>query len=806
MFINYIKIAWRSLKSNRIFSFINIFGLAVGLWACMTVATVVIDDLSYDRQWSKSDDLYRINTYKEISSNRHAGGPKGFITALPENFPEVQAVSKILNRNLDLKLSKDSEEYIQTDALETDSSVWELLDLEVLQGNPQTLMHGQDYLVISERFRNTYYPNENPVGKTVYRVSSYDDEPTPYLIAGVIKNIASNTHLRTDVLLIYEPSKATLSKERAVGHYPLYVWLTPGTDIKQFTEKVNHWFAEFVELKKANSIEFQPIKKVYLHSGFELKAAVRGDMNTIYILSGVALMLLVIACANFVNLSIVRSVYRLKEIGTRKVLGANNRHIAAQFLTESLLFFLISTVLATFAYYGTLPHVCTYLGHGLEMTFVSRPVLFATALACILAISLFVGWYPSGVLSRFRPVHALKGKLPMRKLGGQVVFQKGLVVLQFTITLIVFIGLMVIGDQLSYLKNQDIGYNKENLLAISPIWWEGKGQAFKRDILALSGVERASLTKWIPTQNRGSLSWEMKDPKNSKESSTLYVMEADVDFPETLGLRLETGRFFDASFPTDVTHDSRNISWEQMENQNWLKPSALITDYTKKYLQINEMGLPDDQTHTTPIGVVGHFSNESLKQPFSPTVIMAKDTIQSSGMLIRVVPGLEKEVARNVHALWSEYYPEKWLELNSVKDLLDRQYTKEAKLWQFFLFFSLLVLFLAALGVFGLVEQAAAQRIKEIGIRKVLGASIGSIVYLFSKSFIGPLLVAGCIGMPIAWYWGRRWLSNYAHRVDIEWQQLAAAGGAVVLVTLLTLIWQTVKAALANPVKSLRTE
>lgn len=802
MFKNHITVAIRNLRKSRIFSFITIVGLSLGLWACMTMTTVVMDELSYDTQWSKGEQLYRLISYGGGQGEKVARGFTGLVHELPQNFPEIKKVVALNKHGMDLRFQEGDNTTVHLDALEADTGIWQLLDFDVLAGRPQKLVHGQNNIVITQQVKELYFPNSDPIGKTIYTAPGFDD-PQPYMITGVIQNFPKNTHLRADVMVLKEPSTAPLPKEGFGTLTSLYLLLQKGVDLKSLQDKVDHWYADYMETENPMQYEFQPISQVFLHSDFEQGQKDRGSMDLIYILGGVALMLLLIALVNFVNLSTARTAHRLKEIGTRKVLGAKRNHIATQFLVESLVFFLLSTVVATLGYFLTLPYVVKFLGHPLEMTFVSRPLLFLGLICSILLVSFLVGWYPARLLSRLRPLKALQGKTFQGNSVGKLL-QRGLVMFQFSISMVVLIGLMVVGQQLRFLNHADIGYQKENLLAISKVAWDNKGDAFKQEVLGLSDVRSVALSKWLPTFGQGSRIQAVEDPQNPGNPLTINYIEGDVDLPKTLGLELEEGRLFSNQHPTDITVDPKIISFEQMENA----PPAvsLFSAYAQKRLQVKDLNVPNVYTNTLPVGIVGNVTTESLRKALSPTIIQAKSNIDYGGMLIKVAPGQEVTVMNEVHRLWKDFYPDKVLEIQPVSQLLAAQYEKEAKLQQLLFFFGALILFLCALGVFGLIEQATAQRIKEIGVRKVLGATDGSIVYLFFKFFVGLLAVAAVLGFPLAWYGAQAWLQSYAHKISLGESVFALAMGVTALITFLTVGWQCYRTVRANPVQNLRTE
>ncbi len=809
MIRNYFKIAWRTLVKNRVYSIINILGLTIGIWACLSVATVVIDDLSYDTQWSKGDDLYRITTIKTTGSdqtNRMASSFAGLNPVLMNEFPEVEAVSNLSTHPIHLKLSHSGTDQVEVNLLNADTTVWKMLDFKILSGDPVNYIHDKKNLIITRSMKDRLFPDENPVGKIIFDVPSYSAEPNSYVITGVIEDLPSNTHLRADAMLVEKGRLETLNKEQFGTFQQNYVLLKPGTDPKKFAGKLSNWYGDFVQTENPDRFEFQPVKDIYLHSEFAEFQDVKGSLSTIYILSGVALLLLIIACVNFNNLSTARAIKRMGEIGVRKILGANRRQLVFQFLTEAVLFFLISAFIATFFYNLTVTLIENYLGHALEQTFVSGFYLFGITILIILGISLLAGGYPALVMSGYNPAETIKGNFYTGNLSGQNMVRKSLVVLQFSISIIVLVALLVVQQQVAFLKSKDIGYSEKNLLSIGSVSWDGKGDAFKTQLLKNPDIEKISVSTWIPTKGAGYMSKRVPDPADPGKGIEVYFIKADLDLAETLGLQLQKGRLLDEKFPSDVTEGNPGgvINFEEEEKGG--SPASIITSYTAGILQVENLNENITDVKATPVGIVDDFNTESLKTNLKPTVITAENSISYAGMLIRTRPGAEQNVLAQIQKIWTEFYPNKLLEVNRVEEMVAAQYEAESRLQQLFTFFSGLSMFLAAMGVFGLIVQITEQQVKEIGIRKVLGASINSIVLLFSKSFLKIVAVAIFIATPIAWYMMQSWLQDFAYRIEIEWWVFPLAGMAALLIALVTVSFQTIKAAIANPVKSLRTE
>ncbi|MDR3711559.1 MAG: ABC transporter permease [Puia sp.] len=799
---HYLLAAFRSMSKNKMYSFVNIAGLTLGLWACMLVATLVIDDLSYDRQWSRGNDLYRIVSVNKMGKglyNRSTASLTGLQEALTKNFPEVEAVAALRTQAGQFKFNETQPNGVSTETLESDTSIWKMLDIDVLEGNPRSFVAGHPNLLISETFRDRFFKGVSPIGKMIFDVQGYGGNDT-FLITGVIHDLPANTHLRADVIRIEPERPAILTQNESGTALQQYVLLRPGTDSKQFTKKVNKWYRDFIGSDRGHQFEFQPMRDIYLHSDFAEDQVVRGSARNIYIFSGTALLLLVIACINFVNLSTARSITRLKETGVRKILGAGRGHIVRQMLMETLLCFGLSTLFAISLYQLSLKPVENFLGHPLMVTFTTRLPVLASACGIILLVSLLTGIYPAWLMAGFNPASSLSGRLFTPGSFGRVWLRKSLVVIQFSISIAVLLGMIVVRSQVKFMENKDLGFDKRGLLSIGLVSWEGRGQTFKNELLKLRGVEKASISRWTPSQETGFMSTDINDPDRPGNKIKLWYIAGDKDLAQTLGFHLRSGRFLSNEIVTDGVKWSDFFSGEP-------RLTCLVSETTARLWHISQLNKTVKVDYSLqPVGVIDDINNESLRQTVGPTIIVALDSMNDGHMLIRVQPGAEKQVLSSLHELWEKFYPGKLLETAWVDDLLERQYENEAKLQQLFLFFSMLTMVLAALGVFGLIVHAAGQRTREIGIRKVLGASAASIVRLLSADFAGLVLIAIVIASPLAAWAMHHWLLDFAYRTTIGWWMFALAGIAALAIALITVGFQALKAALTNPVRALRSE
>ncbi len=812
---NYFKIAWRTIARDKTYSAVNIAGLTIGLCASLLVGTVVMDELSYDRFWSRSDDLYKVITSSEMGDGaytRFPASPVGLGYALKENFPEMEEFSAISPNQVRFRIEKDDPDGIAVDLVVADTNAVKLLDLKAVSGQLAPFVAGHRNLLITERLRDKHFKGENPVGKIIQDISSWSDEPQLYIITAVIRDIPSNTHLRTEAIVLEKPDDdlVGLSKQGLGGLRSFYYLLKPGTDPAAFTVKINTWFQNFMEEPGFSKYRFdlQPITEIYLQSGSQDGLMTKGNIRTVYILIGVGSMLLLIACINFVNLSLARVIKRLKETGVRKVLGAQRRQLIIQFVAESVLYFAISAGFAIGLYGLAIPVVESFLRHALANTLLTNFTAFIFTLVLILVISALTGAYPAWLLSGLKPANTLRGKLGQSLVLNTGSLRNALVVTQFAISVIALVALGVVRSQLRYLDSKDIGYQKDNLLHIDRHSWEGKGQTFKTELKKMPGISAGSIAGWNPADGRtSSFNFGVEDPFQEGRKISAYFIEADFDFVQTMGFELLDGRDLDATRGTDVYNSGSVSEMNKKELENYQNSrSSLVTASTAKQLGISELGVPVPKLGFPAVGILKDFHRESLHHALGPVFILGKDNPDYAGMFIRTLSGMEKQAQESLVQLWKTFYPDRPLKAQWVTDILNKQYEAEQRQQALFSFFGGLMLFLSAMGIFGLIVHATGQRIKEIGIRKVLGASVVSIVRLFSAGYVKLVCLAILVASPVAWWLMSKWLENFAYRIKIQWWMFAGAGLAAVTIALLTVSWQAIRSAVANPVETLRNE
>jgi len=792
------KIALRKLLKNKLYSLVNIVGLALGLSACLTISTIVLNDLSYDKQWKNVNQLYKMVGVKSVNHGTEET-PKvfsGLGPAIKRTFPEVKEVCRMEVEDEKIKFD-EAKEAVNIHTLLAEGSIWDMLDFTILQGDPKIITQGIDNVVITQQIKDKYYKNDNPVGKTIIEIER--GAVTKYLITGVIKNIPDNTHLRAEIIVLrdYLRDEKSVYNKFAGGESPAsmpqYLLLSPKTNPAAFEEKLNTWYKkQSAEAFNKNTYYLQPMQDIFLRSKYNDPKGIHGSIDTVYIFSLVAMLILLVACINYVNLSTAKAIERMREAAVSRVVGAEKSNIMSKFLLESLLIFLFAFVIALAAYLIAFRFVEQYLGYPLPITIFNSLKLFCFSILTFLLVCVITGLYPSYMLSKIKPVDALKGIVS--KNSGMGFLKKLLIVTQFSIALIVLIASITINLQFRFLKNADPGYAKDNLLRIDFINWGTSGIDFKKELLRIPGVENATRATWYPSYGRGFSGLEMKDPRNQNDQLYISYIDCDLDFAQTLKIHLNSGRLFDPNRPSDAIADSLRYV------------KVLVSDSYAEIFKDSRLDKPNPDFMHIPIGTIKDFHSENFLEKEKPFIITAYKDLKWAAMLIRVTPGSNARVVNALSGLWKKFYPEKDLTLSWVDDLLAAEYRKENKLSDMFNLFTSLAIFLACLGLFGLVTFTLEKRMKEIGIRKVLGASVGSISVLVSRDFLKLVAIAAIIASPAAWYFLNKWLQNYPYRIEVYWWIFIFAAIAILGITVLTISYKTIKAALSNPVKSLRTE
>ncbi|MDJ1496778.1 ABC transporter permease [Cytophagaceae bacterium DM2B3-1] len=801
MLQNYIKIAWRNLLRNRTSSAVNIIGLAVGMATCLLLVLFVLNELSYDRYHTNSRQMYRMTMHGQM------GGKEintAFVSALAgivlaKEYSGVEAATRLRTEGSFI-IKSGNESFKEEHVAFVDSNFFQFFTIPLVKGNIRTALTEPNALVISETIAYKYFGNEDPIGKslTLGRMGLFK-------ISGVCKDVPTNTHFHYDFFgsfLSINPGNKWLNSGaytylKIEKGYPIdklraqsakMVEKYIGPEIKEF---VGIDLKEFIKTGNRIGFNFQPVTDIHLHSDLEGELEANGNISYVYIFSVIAGFILLLASINFMNLSTAGSSARAREVGVRKVLGSVQRQLIGQFLTESVLLVFLSLGVALGLVLLLLPGFNQLSGKQFGILTLASGWMLPGIILSALCLGLIAGSYPALFLSSFAPIQVLKGKLQTGlKTGG---LRNVLVTIQFVVSVCMIIGTIVVYQQLHFIQSKKIGFDKEQVLVINDTYVLKSGiNSFKNEIEKLASVERASLAGYLPA---GSSSWGVEGIKIENHASQSEVFRSkaywiDEDYLPTLGIQLAQGRNFSKDFPSDSA-------------------GALINETAARIYGLkNPIGTRistvGDRSNTyTIVGVVKDFHFESMHQQIAPMVIFYGG--DNGQIAIRLKTANIPDLLSQIEERWKKYSDNPF-SYSFLDDRFNAIYSSEQRIGKLFGVFAGLAIFIACLGLYGLAWFVAEQRTKEIGIRKVLGATVSSIVVLLSRDFIKLVIIAMLIATPIAWYGMHQWLQDFAYHIDIQWWIFVLAGLLAISIALFTVSFQSIKAALTNPVKSLRNE
>ncbi|MCO5950385.1 ABC transporter permease [Mucilaginibacter flavidus] len=807
MIKNYIKTAFRGLMKNKGFTFINVFGLALGLATCLLIVFYVFDELSFDSYNTKADRIFRVNNNIKFGGNEnsYAVSPAPAAAAMKADFAEIEQVARFRN-NGGNQVKKGKQNIVEDRMVYADNSIFSIFTLPMISGSPQNALTAPHTVVITEKMAKKYFDRTDVVGQTL----TFNDTSL-YKVTAVLKNIPKQSHFNFD-FFIAMPGLAE-SKEDAwlSNNFNTYVLLKEGADIKKLDAKMTAFMIKhagpqlqsmihlsFTDFEKAGNyykLDFIPLRRIHLHSISVAELDVNGDIKYVYIFSGVAILILLIACVNFMNLSTARSSNRAREVGVRKVLGSPRKHLIFQFLTESVLVTLFATLIALLAAWLFLPEFNKMAGKELVVTGQIISWLLPTLLLIIIIIGCLAGSYPALYMSAFQPIEVLKGKIAAGFKGGM--FRNILVVGQFCISIFLIISTLVIYNQLQYIQSKDLGYNRDHVLVIKNVWSLGKGaKSFRDEVKTLAGVQNASLSGALPTGGYGNSSAFFKTPTlDQKQSILSQIWPADENYMPTLGIKIIAGRNFSKEMSTDTA--------ALIINEAAAKQLAFANPIDQfMYAPNDRMGKTIKKYHI--IGVMKNFNYRSLKDNITPLMFNMDE--DRGAVTVRVKSANIPAIIQQIKNKYNSFSPTQAFAYSFMDEDFDAIYRAEQRIGTISVAFTSLAVVIACLGLFGLAAYAAEQRTKEIGIRKVLGANVSTIVGLLSKDFIKLVLISIGIATPGAWLAMHGWLQGFAYRQNVQWWVLVLAGIGAILIAFVTISFQSIKAALTNPVKSLKSE
>lgn len=810
MLKNHIKIAWRSLKKQPFFTFLNTFGLAIGMAGGLLIALYIYDELSFDTMFTDADRIYRINSDVKFGGLEEQLGEvsEPMAATLKRDCPQIEEVTRLVN-NGNLLLRK-SDATVNTKELYTayaDSTLFKFFDLNMLVGNPSTALASPNTMVMTKTAAEKHFGLANAIGQKMVVNNSLT-----YTVTGVIDDLPKNSFLRNHSVFLNMAGYPNIQ----VGHwgshnYYSFLKLVPSAQISDLDAPlksvIGKYLIPWIQVyypgmtedsfaASGNYLNYStiPLTDIHLHSNKKTELSPNGSMQNIYILAFIALFLMVLASVNFMNLSTSYSLKRAKEVGVRKTLGSQKSDLIRQFLIESGLVSFISLLLAIGIALLALPYFNELAGKAISIPF-SKPIFWVILFGAALVLGLFSGTYPAFFMSRFIPVKVLKSGGQNSVGGGKV--RNALVVFQFAISVFLIIGTLTIFQQLRYIQNKELGFEKSQVMVINDVRNAGNQiQSLKQEIKQLAQVKNATLSGYLPTPSVRSSSTYFKEGSRDQENAiNMENWRVDHDYVSTLDLEIIAGRDFDHKIPTD--------SMASIINESALKVLGLTPDEAIGTRISTDLG-DENPTYTTIVGVVKDFHFESLRQPIE-ALALTIGTFSNSMVIKLNTQNLSQSIS-SIEGLWNKVAPGQPFDFYFMDESFNNTYQAEQRLGRIFMIFSVLSILIACLGLLGLAAFNAQKRTKEIGVRKVLGASVSQITYRLTIDFLRLVGLGILIALPIGWFSMDQWLQDFSYRISISWEVFAIASVLAVGTAVLTVSYQSIKAAIVNPVKSLRTE
>ena len=788
MFKNHLKIALRSVGRNKAYSFINISGLAIGMACCILMLLWIQDELSFDRFHRNADRLGRV-----VAEVGHSGQRPWAVTeaplsqALKEEYPEiVQAARMQLGRRFRVRYGE--KQFNERNNIFAEPAFFEMFTFPFLKGNPITALSGKRSVVITEKMAQKYFGAEDPLGKTL----NFNDQ-IDFQVTGILQNIPKNSHLQFDFVLPFNWLEDLGQDIHNWGNFNFfsYVLLDKNTSVEKASQKISGYLRT-IQPEYDTQLFIQPLGRIHLHSDFEydVLAVNNSDHKYIFIFASIALFVLFIACINFINLTTARSRKRAKEVAMRKVVGADRKNIIKQFYGESLVFSLVAFGFALALVFLFLPFFNNLSGKRLYLDVTGNFLIPVGLMGIAFFTGLLSGSYPSLYLSSFQPGKILKRTFTADPKSSA--FRKFLVVVQFSLSIILIIGTTVVDNQIDYIQNRKLGFEKENLIYMPLVGGiRQQYETVKNEWLKNTNIMSVTASSNLPSFGRnwatGDLDWEGKNPQ---EEILMQGVDVDYDFFETFRMQMIAGRGFSRDFVAD--ENSGVILNETATN---------VTGFPSPVGKRFSIG----DWQGTIVGVVQDYNFKSLHNKIEPLILVMTNR-QLNFMFVRIKSQNLPDTLKFLRSQWEHYNPQFSFEYGFVDTLLGNLYANEEKVRSLLNYFTFLAIFISCLGLFGLAFYLTEQRTKEIGVRKVLGASVPKIVTMLSKEFLKWVLIANMIAWPVAYYFMDKWLQNFAYRTDIKIWTFLLSGALAFIIALLTVSYQTIKAANANPVDSLRYE
>ncbi|MEX2347537.1 MAG: ABC transporter permease [Balneolaceae bacterium] len=817
MLQNYLKIALRNLFKNKVYSFINIFGLALGLASCIIILLYVSHESSYDKHHEQADRIYRVTSHIDFSGNylelAPTSAPMG--PALLNDYPEVEAMVRLRPRGE--YTVKRGDEYISEDGFVfADPSIFEVFTIPLFYGEPLTALEQPNTAAISEEMAQKYFGTTDAVGETITLTDTFDFEVT-----AVYETMPETSHFRFNFLLSMPTIDEADNTMWLSNNFRTYILLKEGVDPVKFEENfetikktyiepqlqqyMGITFEEFEAAGNRADYRLQPLTNIHLHSDLTGEFRANGSIMYVYIFSGLAFFILLLACINFMNLSTARSSQRAKEVGVRKTLGSARSQLAGQFLLESIVLSIIALGIALFLVELTLPYFSNLAGRTMQVDYFSVPALSGIILGIVIITGLLAGTYPAALLSSFLPVRALKGTFIEQK--GHGFFRKGLVVFQFSISIVIIVGLLTINKQLQFIQNKNLGFDKDQIVVVEDAYNIGNSSYavddYKEAMMQNTIFETATISSFLPVDGFGRddrTYWPKGATPSQDNTVNMQRWRVDADYIETLNMEIIEGRNFSEESETDRNTVILNESAAQRFGfENPIGETITIYDSNPDG-SINQEVLLDYEI----IGIVNNFHYQSLRDNITPLGLFYEPSY--GNVAFKISGENAGEAIALLEGEWKSRAGGQPFSYTFLDQRFDQMYRAENRVQNLMSAFSVLAILIACLGLFGLSAYSAEKRSKEIGIRKILGASISSVLGLISKEFLALIALSFVISIPIAWIVMEQWLREFTYRTEIGMDVFVLAGSGTVIIALAAISWQSLKAALMNPVESLRNE
>ncbi|HEY9488606.1 MAG TPA: ABC transporter permease [Chryseosolibacter sp.] len=807
MYRSYFRMGWRSLLKNKRLFAINVTSLALGVSTCLLIMLFVVDELSYDRYNQKADRIIRIVLKGKVNGEviKEAVTPAPVASTLKREFPEVVEATR-LRRFSSPKIRYKNTTFRNSELAFVDPTFFQVFTLRFFKGDPRTALAEPHTIVITKDEALKYFGKEDPIDKLL----EFQDSGEQFKVTGIIENVPVNSHFHFDLFASMEGLAHAKEDNWMASNYYSYLVLTEGTDVKEFetklpaiikkymgpqVEQLGMTFEKFKENGNEIGLFVQPLTDIHLYSDFDSQSELEagGDVKAIYIFAGVAIFMLLIACVNFINLSTAGATKRNKEIGVKKVLGSQRRQLIHQFLTESFISVAGSMILAALLVALALPLFNELSGNHLEGTYLLTPKVLIVLFFLGILISIAAGSYPAFFLSGIKPISALKNKITS---GGR---SKGirsvLVVFQFVVSAGLILSITIVSQQMSYIQNKEIGYDRKQLLVLRESHLLGTNEnAFKNQISNDPRVESITMSAFVPAGPTDNNMTTVYPSRQHEEVRRTLVYNIDGKYIPTMGMELIAGR----NFSEESGNDSLNV----IINETAVRTFGLGDNPLGQILTA-DMGKIGEKRSLTVIGVIKDFHFRSLRETISPLIMLNNPY---GGLIIRTRTKEMAGLLSSIENDWKAFHVEEPFSYALLDELYDETYLAEQKMGKIMKLFGALTICVACLGLFGLVTFTAEQRVKEIGIRKVLGANVTEIVSMLSKDLMVLVSVSFIIAFPLGFYLMDKWLQGFAYKIDVQWWMYAFAGLITLMIAFFTMSFKTVRAALANPVESLRTE